>query len=244
MSKKVRLDQLLVQRELVESREKAQALIRAGAVRVNEQPASKPGHTYPDDAAITIAQAARFVGRGGEKLEGALTAFAIDVTGCVAMDIGASTGGFTDCLLQHGARHVYAIDVGKGQLHWNLRQDARVTVWEGHNARHLDPAWFDPVPDFAVADVSFISLVKILPAIKAVLPSGSQTVTLIKPQFEAGPEQVGKGGVVRDPRIHQAVIERIQEFAHNELGWHGLGVCESPLKGPAGNTEFLAHWSV
>ena len=237
-----RLDQLVVQRGLVESREKAQRLIRAGAVRVADQPATKPGHLFPEDAVITMDEAPRFVGRGGEKLQEALKHFSIPVAGQVCMDVGASTGGFTDCLLQHGARRVYAIDVGKGQLHWNLRQDGRVTVLEGVNARHLEPAWFDEKPEFAVVDVSFISLTKILPAVTTILAAGGGVVTLIKPQFEAGREQVGKGGVVRDGAVHEAVIEKVRRFGTEELGWIWQGHCVSPIKGPAGNVEFLAYW--
>lgn len=239
---RVRLDQLIVQRGLIESREKAQRLIRAGLVRVADQPATKPGHLFPEDTVITMDEGPRFVGRGGEKLEEALKHFDLSVTGLVCMDVGASTGGFTDCLLQHGARRVYAIDVGKGQLHWNLRQDARVTVLEGVNARHLDPAWFDEQPAFAVLDVSFISLTKILPAVTTILASGAGVVTLIKPQFEAGRDQVGKGGVVRDGAVHAAVIEKIRLFGTEQIGWAWQGHCTSPIKGPAGNTEFLAYW--
>ncbi len=237
-----RLDQLVVQRGLVESREKAQRVIRAGSVRVGNQPATKPGHLFPEDAVITMDEAPRFVGRGGEKLEEALNHFSIPVAGQVCMDVGASTGGFTDCLLQHGARRVYAIDVGKGQLHWNLRQDGRVTVLEGVNARHLEPAWFDEEPEFAVVDVSFISLTKILPAVTTILAAGGGVVTLIKPQFEAGREQVGKGGVVRDGAVHEAVIEKVRRFGTEEVGWMWRGHCVSPIKGPAGNVEFLAYW--
>lgn len=239
---RVRLDQLVVQRGLAESREKAQRLIRASAVRANDQPVTKPGHLFPDDVALTMNSAPPYVGRGGEKLEEALRHFALDVRAAVCMDVGASTGGFTDCLLQHGARRVYAIDVGKGQLHWSLRQDERVTVLEGVNARYLDPAWFDETPGFAVVDVSFISLTKILPAVTTILASGSSVVTLIKPQFEAGRDQVGKGGVVRDEAVHEAVIEKIQRFGSDDLGWLWRGHCVSPIRGPAGNVEFLGYW--
>jgi len=239
---KVRLDQLLVQRGLAESREKAQRLIRAGAVRVHGQPAAKPGHTEAEDAEISVAAPPRFVSRGGEKLVAALEHFAIDVREQVAVDVGSSTGGFTDCLLQHGARRVFAVDVGKGQLHWSMRQDPRVTVIEGVNAREMIPAWFDEAPAMAVVDVSFISLEKILPAVRLVLAEHAQCVTLIKPQFEAGREQVGKGGVVRDAAVHQAVIERIRQFGEQQLGWQWQGICPSPIRGPAGNVEFLAYW--
>ncbi len=239
---RTRLDQLLVQRGLAESREKAQRLIRAGSVRIADQPATKPGHLYPDDVELLVKDAPRYVGRGGEKMEAALRHFAIDVAGTVCLDIGASTGGFTDCLLQHGARRVYAVDVGKGQLHWYLRQDGRVTVLEGVNARHLESAWFDEAPDVAVVDVSFISLTKVLPAVTTILASGGGAVTLIKPQFEAGRDQVGKGGVVRDAAVHEEVIAAIRAFGEEQVGWRCQGVCPSPLLGPAGNTEFLAYW--
>ncbi len=244
MSKGTRLDQLLVQRQLVESREKAQALIRAGRVRVGEQPCTKPGHTYPDDADIQLEAPPRYVSRGGEKLEAALARFSVPVTGRLAVDIGASTGGFTDCLLQHGARHVYAVDVGKGQLHWNLRQDERVSVFEGCNARHLDQGAFDPEPQVAVVDISFISLTKVLPALARFMAAGADVVTLIKPQFEAGREQVGKGGVVRDPEVHRQVQETVRRFGCDTLGWTWVDSCVSPITGPAGNHEFLAHWRI
>ncbi len=239
---RARLDQLVVQRGLVESREKAQRLIRAGAVRVADQPATKPGHLYPDDAEITMDAPPRFVGRGGEKLEAALNHFSIDVHDMVCADIGASTGGFTDCLLQRGARRVYAIDVGKGQLHWDLRQDERVVVMEGVNARELKPDQFEEAPSFAVVDVSFISLTKVLPAVTTILASGGGVITLIKPQFEAGREQVGKGGVVRDGAIHEEVIEKVRLFGTERIGWRWHGHCVSPITGPAGNVEFLAYW--
>ncbi len=244
MSNKIRLDLLLVQRGLVESREKAQALIRAGSVRIADQPVTKPGHTYPDDTEVEVEQPPQFVGRGGEKLVAALDTFSIPIESRVAIDVGASTGGFTDCLLQHGARHVYAVDVGKGQLHWSLRQDERVTPIEGLNARHLEPDLFEHKPDLAVVDVSFISLTKILPALSRVLQSGHDVITLIKPQFEAGREQVGKGGVVKDPRVHQEVQRRIRAFGEEEMGWNWQAVCRSPITGPAGNVEFLAWWKV
>lgn len=239
---KQRLDQWLVQEGLAESREKAQRLIRAGQVRVNGQTATKPGQPCPMVAEVTLEALPRFVGRGGEKLAAAFAAFPLHVAGAVCVDVGASTGGFTDCLLQHGARRVYAVDVGKGQLHWNLRRDPRVTVFEGVNARHLNVSDFDETPVFASIDVSFISLTKILPAVTTILAAGGEVVTLIKPQFEAGREQVGKGGVVRDPSVHAQVVERVRQFGESMLGWQWLGYLASPLKGPAGNVEFLAHW--
>lgn len=244
MSDRLRLDQLIVDRGLVESREQAQRLIRAGAVRVVGQLATKPGHTFAGDVEVELLDGPRYVSRGGEKLVAALQAFPVRVKDRVAVDVGASTGGFTDCLLQHGVRHVYAIDVGKGQLHWKLRQDSRVTVRESCNARYMTSAAFDEKPDLAVVDVSFISLMKVLPALKSILESGAEVITLIKPQFEAGREQVEKGGVVRDAAVRQAVVEAIREFGEGELAWTWRGVCESPIRGPAGNIEFLAYWSV
>jgi len=219
-------------------------LIRAGLVRVADQPATKPGHLYPEDGRIDVESLPRFVSRGGEKLDAALEHFDVSVTGRIAIDIGASTGGFSDCLLQRGAARIYAVDVGKGQLHWNLRQDDRVTVFEGVNARHLEPAWFQPSPEIAVVDVSFISLTKILPALTTVVTSPATAVTLIKPQFEAGREHVGKGGVVRDAAVHRAVVDGVRTFGEKELGWSWRGVCPSPIRGPAGNVEFLACWSI
>ena len=233
---------LVVQQGHAESREKAQGLIRAGRVRVGGHPQTKPGHVYPDDTVLEVEASDRFVSRGGEKLETAFQHFPLDVTGKVAVDVGASTGGFTDCLLQRGARKVFALDVGHGQLHWRLRQDARVVVHEGINCRRLDAAMFDETPEFAVVDVSFISLELILPALDGILTSPAELVTLIKPQFEAGREQVGKNGVVRDPAVHQEVIERIKQYGESRLGLVWCGVCESAIKGPAGNTEFLAWW--
>lgn len=239
---RIRLDQLLVQRGLAESGEQARLLIRLGRVRVQGQPTPKPGHAVDPHITVDVEQPPRFVSRGGDKLEEAFQRYAIDVTDRVCLDIGASTGGFTDCLLQHGARRVYALDVGKGQLHWKLRQDPRVTVYEGVNARELDPALFDEPITFAVADVSFISLTKVLPAVTNILMPGSGIVTLIKPQFEAGREQVGKGGVVRSEAVREAVVARIREFVTETLGWMCEGVCLSPLKGPAGNVEYLGYW--
>lgn len=239
---KRRLDQLLVERGLAESRERAQRLIRAGGVKVGNQPADKPGHAYAEDVEITVAERERYVGRGGYKLEAALKHFDVAVSGRVALDVGASTGGFTDCLLQHGAAHVYAVDVGAGQLHWNLRNDPRVTVLERVNARYLEPDQFDPAPACAAMDVSFISLTKVLPAVTQVLVPGALLITLIKPQFEAGREQVGRGGVVRDPSVHEQVIEQVRAFGTGTIGLAWRGVCPSPLKGPAGNIEFLACW--
>jgi 23S rRNA (cytidine1920-2'-O)/16S rRNA (cytidine1409-2'-O)-methyltransferase len=237
-----RLDQRVVELGLVESREKAQRLILAGSVKVDGELRIKPSLPVSDASRIELLAPPRFVGRGGEKLEAALERFSVDPSGKVCIDVGASTGGFTDCLLQRGARRVYAVDVGRGQLHWNLRNDPRVTVMEGVNARHLEPAAFPERPVLAVADVSFISLTLILPAVTHVVAAPFQIVTLIKPQFEAGRGSVGKGGVVRDPGVHKAVVESLQAFAEKDLGLSCRGVVPSPLKGPAGNVEFLALW--
>ena len=229
---------LLVQRGLTESRSQAQALVLAGQVRVNEQPASKPGAEVPADAQVTVLQRMPYVSRGGLKLVAALDAFQVSVADAVCADVGASTGGFTDCLLQRGAARVYAIDVGYGQLAWKLRQDERVVVMERTNARYLES-----LPErvrIVTIDASFISLKLLFPAILAWLAPGADVVALIKPQFEAGREQVGKGGVVRDPAVHRQVLEKVAGYAMV----HGLGVygvMRSPITGPAGNNEFLMH---
>lgn len=243
LMKKIRLDQLLIEKGLAESREKARRLILAGQVLVDGQPSPKPGQTLTPDREITLKEAERFVSRGGEKLEGAMKSFPIELSGKICLDIGSSTGGFTDCMLQHGAIRVYAIDVGKGQLHWKLREDPRVVVMEGVNARHLTPSDLPEPADFASIDTSFISLTNILPAVNRLLKSGGEIVSLIKPQFEAGKEEVDKGrGVITDPAVHDAVIRRIQTFGVRELGLEWLGLTASPLKGPKGNIEFLAYW--
>ncbi len=237
-----RIDQLLAERGLAESREQAQRLILAGAVLVDGQPVHKAGQKIDPARQITVAAREQFVSRGGLKLQKALQFFNLSAAGRICLDVGASTGGFTDCLLQHGAARVLAVDVGQGLLHWRLRQDARVTLLEKINARHLAPADLPAVPDLATVDVSFISLTKILPAVKGVLRAGGQVVTLIKPQFEAGRAQVQRGGVVRDASVRAAVVERIRAFGETELGLRWQGVCESPITGPAGNVEFLALW--
>lgn len=237
-----RLDQLLVERGLAESRAKAQRLILAGAVHATGQPALKPGQEFPVNVVLVVAVPERFVGRGGEKLEKAFEVFALDVRDKVCLDVGASTGGFTDCLLQHGAAKVFAVDVGKGQLHWKLRQDPRVVMLEQVNARYLKPGDLDATPSFAAVDVSFISLTKVLPAVNTILCRGAEIVTLIKPQFEAGRKEVGHGGVVRDAAVHARVVAKIRAFGEMELGLAWRGVCESPIRGPAGNIEFLAGW--
>jgi len=240
--KKIRLDQLLVQRGQAESREQAQRLIRAGMVRVNDQSANKPGHQYPDDAEIFVKEKEKYVSRGGLKIEGAHKQFGFDLEGAVCLDIGSSTGGFTDFMLQHGASKVYAVDCGTNQLHYKLRQDPRVVVMENTNARYLTAEDIPEKADFCSIDTSFISLTNILPPLKQLMKPGGHIVSLIKPQFEAGKDQVGKGGVVRDPTIHKEVIEKIKTFGTEELGFQWLELCTSPITGPAGNIEFLAYW--
>ncbi|MDZ8117507.1 TlyA family RNA methyltransferase [Pontiella agarivorans] len=241
---KIRLDQLLVQRELADSREQAQRLIRAGLVKVGEQVAAKPGHQYKDDAAVTLKEREKYVSRGGLKIEGAYKQFGFNLTDAICLDIGSSTGGFTDFMLQHGATKVYAIDCGTNQLHYKLRQDDRVIVMENTNARYITTAEVPEPADFCSIDTSFISLTNILPPLKQLIRPGGHIVSLIKPQFEAGKDQVGKGGVVRDPAIHEEVIEKIRTFGTEELGFQWLDLCTSPIKGPAGNVEFLAYWQV
>ncbi len=240
---KERLDVLTVSRGLVESREQAQRYILAGDVFVNGHPLCKAGIKVASDAAITLRARARYVSRGGEKLEGAFRSFpGWSVEGLKGLDIGASTGGFTDCLLSHGATHVTALDVGRGQLHARLRSDPRVTVIERFNVRHLCAADVLYTPEFAVFDVSFISLTLVMPPVVSILSAGAELVTLIKPQFEAGREEVGRGGVVREQTTREAVVERIRSFGENKLSLAWLGCVESPLIGPAGNVEFLAWW--
>jgi 23S rRNA (cytidine1920-2'-O)/16S rRNA (cytidine1409-2'-O)-methyltransferase len=229
---------------MAESREQAQRLIRAGRVRVKDHKAEKPGHRYAEDIDLTVKQRKRYVSRGGQKLEEAYRQFGINFTDAVCIDIGSSTGGFTDFMLQHGAARVYAIDCGTNQLHYRLRRDARVIVMENTNARYLTESDLPEKADFCSVDTSFISLTHILPPLQLLLKPGGHIVTLIKPQFEAGKKQVGKGGVVRDPSVHEEVIEKIRRFGCDELGFQWLGHCPSPIKGPAGNVEFLAYWRV
>jgi 23S rRNA (cytidine1920-2'-O)/16S rRNA (cytidine1409-2'-O)-methyltransferase len=238
---KLRLDKLLVERGLVETRTKAQALIMAGQVLVDEQRVDKPGQLIDAAAPIRIkGEQLRYVSRGGLKLEAALKAFAIDPTGKTCIDIGASTGGFTHCLLQHGASLVCAVDVGRNQLAWPIRQDPRVTVIEGMNARYLDPDQFEARFDIGSIDVSFISLTKILPAVAPILKQPADLIALIKPQFEVGKGEVGKGGIVKDPEKHRRVIDEIASFARS-IGFEVAGVIESPILGAEGNREFLLH---
>lgn len=241
--KRERIDKLLVERGLASSRTKAQALVMAGVVLVGEQRVLKASESFSVDAMIRVKgsgdPAARYVGRGGLKLEAALREFDLDVTGLVCLDIGASTGGFTDCLLQHGALKVVAIDVGHNQLDWRIRNDERVCVREGVNARYLKPEDFAEKFELAVMDVSFISATKVMPAITALLTENARLVTLIKPQFEVGRNEVGRGGIVNDPSKHARVVEEVNEAARS-LGLTLRGVIESPLRGADGNLEFLA----
>lgn len=241
MSKKQRLDVAVFERGLAASRHKAQGMIMAGEVSVNGVQVDKPGTRVTDDDELTIRNKPRFVSRGGEKLAGALDDFAFDVTDKVCADVGASTGGFTDCLLQNGAARVYAIDVGYGQLDYRLRQDERVVVMERTNARYVETLG-EPV-DFVVVDASFISLRLLLPPIKGWLKPQADVITLIKPQFEAGKDDVGKGGVVRDSDIHKRVILDVIDFAQSQ-GFAVRGLTQSPIKGPAGNIEFLAWFQI
>ena len=236
---KTRLDRLMVDRGLTESREKAQALIMAGEVRVNGQKVSKPGQPVEPDCVVETLSRPPYVSRGGYKLAGALRHFALDVSGKVCADIGSSTGGFTDVLLQAGAARVHAVDVGAGQLDWKLRTDARVMLHEGINARELSPREIGEPVDFLTCDVSFISVTLILPALLPLLQPAGQMVILIKPQFEVGKGQVGKGGIVREPELHQAACERV-ERAVRESGFE-TAIIESPISGAEGNKEFLLY---
>ena len=242
MKTKKRLDVLLTEQGYADSRAKAQAIIMAGVVYVNGQKADKPGVSYEESVNIEVrGESCPYVSRGGLKLEKALRNFGIDPTGFVCSDSGASTGGFTDCLLQQGASKVFAIDVGYGQLDWKIRSDPRVVVMERTNVRYVTPEQLGEPLDLSVVDVSFISLSIVLPVIKTFLkPGAGQVVCLIKPQFEAGKEKVGKKGVVREPAIHQEVLDHFVALA-NSLSFTILGLTFSPVKGPEGNIEFLAH---
>lgn len=236
---RLRLDQLLQERGLFDSREKAQRSILAGLVVVNGQVMSKAGTKFPVTSDIAITQRDRYVSRGGHKLEGALTDIPFDPTDLHCLDLGSSTGGFTDCLLQHGAKHVTCIDVGKGQLVWSLRQDPRVTVHEGINARYLEPSTFDNLFDLIVADLSFISLTKVLPAAFELIHPEGAMIMLIKPQFELSQQEVGRGGIVREPELRQKAVDSIQKWV-SDAGHLMEKVVESPLPGIQGNIEFLA----
>lgn len=236
--KKIRIDQLMVQRELVESREAAQRLILAHKVMIGDKYAEKPGQQVAANADVRVLEPLKYVSRGGYKLEHALDAFGIDVTGKTALDVGASTGGFTDCLLQRGARKVYALDVGYGQFAWKLREDPRVTLIERTNARFLTADSFPEPIDLAVMDVSFISAGKILEPLTRIT---REIVFLFKPQFEAGPQDVPRGGVIKDPRIHSKIL---QQFFSDLPLWKVAGLISSPIEGGSGNREFLVHLSL
>jgi len=237
---KERIDVLLVERGLAESRSLAQRLVMAGQVRANGQLIPKPSMQVAKDVELAVEHGPQFVSRGGEKLDEAFDVFSLDVSGQVCVDVGASTGGFTDCLLQHGAAKVYAIDVGKGILHWKIRQDPRVVVMEATNARHVEE--LPESVSFVTVDASFISLKILLPVIKNWFgDGGGRVLALVKPQFEAGREQASKGkGVIKDPKVHRTVLKEILGFAEAQ-GLSVLGLERSPLKGPKGNVEFLAY---
>jgi 23S rRNA (cytidine1920-2'-O)/16S rRNA (cytidine1409-2'-O)-methyltransferase len=239
---KHRADQLLVEQGLAESRTKAQALILAGVVTANGQRVDKPGMLFAGGTALEVVRPDHpWVSRGGLKLAHAIEHFAIEVAGAIALDIGASTGGFTDVLLAHGAARVHAVDVGRGQFAWKLRQDPRVVVHEGVNARYLTAAAIGDPIDLITCDASFIGLATVLPAPLALATDRAQLIALIKPQFEAGPDAVGKGGVVRDTAVHEAVCARIAAWVSAQPVWTVVGISESPILGPAGNREFLLY---
>jgi 23S rRNA (cytidine1920-2'-O)/16S rRNA (cytidine1409-2'-O)-methyltransferase len=241
MVRKDRVDIVLVERGMVSSREKARALIMAGKVTVEGKSVTKPGIQIKVDAQVSVeGETSPYVSRGGEKIEGALRAFGIDPKGMIVMDVGASTGGFTDCILQKGAKRVYAIDVGYGQLAWRLQKDPRVISLERRNIRYLPREEVPEETDLIVIDTSFISVEKFLPHLLGFLKRGGAILSLIKPQFEVGKGEVGKGGVVRDKALHEKVIDRISNFSRG-LGLTVLGVTESPLLGPKGNREFFIY---
>ena len=242
MSQRIRLDLLVVERGLADSRTQARALILAGAVIAGEQRVDKPGSLVDPAATLRLKAGTRpaYVSRGGQKLEAGLRAFGLDVAGSVALDVGASTGGFTDCLLQHGAAKVFAVDVGYGQLAWKLRRDQRVVNLERRHVRSLSPDELAPTPDLAVIDASFISLTLVIPKVLSLIADRGQVLALVKPQFEVGKGRVGKRGVVRDPRLHVEVLDRLQAHA-DAWGVAVKGVTESPLRGPKGNVEFFLY---
>jgi 23S rRNA (cytidine1920-2'-O)/16S rRNA (cytidine1409-2'-O)-methyltransferase len=243
---KERIDKLLVERGLAESRTKAQAMVMAGEILVAEQRVSKPSEAFAANCEIRVKvdpERTRYVSRGGLKLEAALKEFGIDPTGWTCIDIGSSTGGFTDCLLQHGAKCVVAIDSGTNQLVWSLRTDPRVAIRENTNARHLDPGDFAGLFDLAVMDVSFISVTKVIPAVLPLLDARKQMVILIKPQFEVGKGEVGKGGIVREGAKHERVISDVKQFV-GAAGLRCVAVIDSPITGAEGNKEFLAYFTM
>jgi len=236
---KTRVDQLLVERGLADSREKARALIIAGDVLVDGQKSDKPGRSVASDSQVSVTARLPYVSRGGVKLAAALDHFSIDVAGRICLDVGSSTGGFTDCLLQRGAARVWAIDVGHGQLDWKLRNDPRVVVREGVNARYLAAEDIPEKFDLAVCDASFISATLLIPSIAPLLTQSGQMIVLVKPQFEAGKGEVGKGGIVRDPAQHRAACDRVQ--ASVEAHGFRASIIESPIRGAEGNREFLLY---
>lgn len=240
MAARDRADALLVARGLCESREQAKRLIMAGEVMCGTERVAKPSTKLTSDAELTVLQRPKYVGRGGLKMEGALEKFAIDPTGWVCLDVGSSTGGFTDCLLQHGASRVHAVDVGTNQLAWKLRQDERVVVKEKFNARYLVESDLGERVDLVVMDLSFISLTKVLPAAFGVLRDGGAVVCLIKPQFELSRGEVGKGGIVREPELREKAVETIRSFVTRNLEREWVGLTQSPITGTDGNVEFLA----
>jgi 23S rRNA (cytidine1920-2'-O)/16S rRNA (cytidine1409-2'-O)-methyltransferase len=238
---KIRLDLLLVQRGLAESRETAKRMIMAGQVEVDKALADKPGHLIPISSHISLkTPPSPYVSRGGQKLEAALEQFSVDVRGDTLLDVGASTGGFTDCLLQRGAKRIIAVDVGYGQLDWKLRQDPRVILLERTNIRYLKPDDLETAIGGAVIDASFISLKLVVPPVSDLLPIEAYIIALIKPQFEVGKGKVGKGGVVRDPSLHEEVVQTLSQFFEG-LGWTVSGKMPSPLLGPKGNREFFVY---
>ncbi len=237
---KQRLDVLVTQLGLCDSREQAQRLILAGEVSVKGEVVSKPGTKVDEAFPITLKSKPKFVSRGGLKMEGGLAAFPVSVEGKVCLDIGSSTGGFTDCLLQAGALRVHAVDVGTNQMVWKLRNDPRVILKEKFNARYMTREDLGEAAELIVSDVSFISLTKILPAAKLCLAEGGDMIVLIKPQFELQPENIGPGGIVRDPALHEKAVEKIRQFVTEELGLQWRGLADSPIKGMEGNKEFLA----
>lgn len=242
MPPKLRLDQLLVNRALAPTRSRAQALILAGNVLVNDQPVTKAGTAFADDVRITLRQPDHpYVGRGGLKLAHALQEFSVDPTGCVCLDAGASTGGFTDCLLQHGATKIYAVDVGHGQLAWKLQQDARVIRIDQCNLRTIESEKVPEPIDLVTLDLSFISLTKVFPVVHQLVRAGGTIIALIKPQFEVGRAAVGKGGIVRDDVARQGAVDNVLQSAAG-LGWQHVGTTTSPIQGADGNIEFLAAW--
>lgn len=244
MKDKRRLDVLLHERGLYASREAARRAVMAGLVKVSGQRVDKPGTRLDTSVTVDVVSPEHeFVSRGGLKLERALTRFEVEVEGRIALDVGASTGGFTDCLLRHGATHVYAVDVGYGQLAWTLRQDPRVSVMERTNFRHVDGSLFAQTPTLAVMDVSFISTKLLMAKLASVCHPGADVISLVKPQFEAGRESVGKGGIVRDPQVHYRVLLDMLEYV-TSIGWSCGGLDYSPVAGGSGNIEFLAWWKI